>query len=184
MSGVRFLLVPVLIRVVLSSCVSEKEVGIMAEKSLVVRTVFENNSRIPERYTCDGIDVNPPLQIENLDDGARSIAIIVDDPDAPVGVFTHWVAWNIPPVNEIPEGVPKDRTVMSPVKMVQGMNDFGRIGYNGPCPPPGKPHRYYFKIYALDTTLDLEPGAGKKELERRMKGHIIQYGEVMGLYGR
>ncbi len=173
-----------LIVFVMLSCVSEKGVVEMSEKSLVVKTAFENGSRIPEKYTCDGIDVSPPLRLGEVDENAKSLVVIVDDPDAPMGVFTHWIAWNIAPVKEIPEGMPKEKIVSSPVKMIQGVNDFGRIGYNGPCPPRGKPHRYYFKVYALDTVLSLEPGAGKKELEKAMEGHVIQFGEVMGMYWR
>lgn len=154
------------------------------EKTLSVTTVFEDGGRIPEKYTCDGIDISPPLHISRIDERARSLAIIVDDPDAPAGVFTHWIAWNVPPAGEIPEGIPKDGVVNAPLKMVQGVNDFGKLGYDGPCPPEGQMHRYYFRVYALDTTLDLEPGASRKELEKAMEGHVIQYGEIMGVYGR
>ncbi|NJE26371.1 YbhB/YbcL family Raf kinase inhibitor-like protein [Thermococcus sp. MV5] len=153
--------------------------------SLKVSSVFGENELIPSKYTCEGIDVSPPLHLEGLSDKAVSIAIIVDDPDAPIGTFTHWVAWNIPPVAEIPEGVPKERVVESPIKAFQGKNDFGRIGYNGPCPPRGHGvHHYHFKIYVLDTTLDLKPGATKKELEKAIQGHVIQFGELVGLYER
>ncbi|AEC52761.1 hypothetical protein PNA2_1846 [Pyrococcus sp. NA2] len=153
--------------------------------SLRVSSTFENNEFIPAKYTCEGIDVNPPLKIEGLSDRAVSLVIIVDDPDAPGGTFTHWIAWNIPPVTEIPEGIPKEGVVERPIKMIQGRNDFGRIGYNGPCPPRGHGiHHYHFKIYVLDTKLDLKPGASRKELEKAMQGHIIQFGELVGLYER
>ncbi len=153
--------------------------------SLKVSSVFGENEFIPSKYTCEGADISPPLKLSGLSDEAVSIAIIVDDPDAPIGTFTHWVAWNIPPTSEIPEGIPKEKVVESPIKMVQGRNDFGRIGYNGPCPPRGHGvHHYHFKVYILDTSLNLKPGATKKDLERAMEGHIIQFGEFVGLYER
>ncbi|MDK2854264.1 YbhB/YbcL family Raf kinase inhibitor-like protein [Thermococcus litoralis] len=152
---------------------------------LKVSSVFRNNEFIPSKYTCEGADVSPPLRLEGLSDKAVSIAIIVDDPDAPIGTFTHWVAWNIPPTGEIPENIPKEEIVESPIKVIQGKNDFGRIGYNGPCPPRGHGvHHYHFKVYVLDTTLDLKPGAGKRDLEKAMEGHVIQFGELVGLYER
>ncbi|WP_048151308.1 YbhB/YbcL family Raf kinase inhibitor-like protein [Palaeococcus ferrophilus] len=158
--------------------------GCLGGDSLKVSSVFGDGEVIPVKYTCDGIDVNPPLYLEGLSDEAVSVAIIVDDPDAPFGTFTHWVAWNLPPVKEIPEALPKNGTVSSPISFSQGRNDFGRTGYNGPCPPRGKPHHYRFKVYVLDTMLDLKPGATKKELERAMEGHVIQKGELVGLYAR
>ena len=150
-----------------------------------VSSVFGNGEFIPSKYTCEGQDISPPLKLEGISGNARSIAIIVDDPDAPIGTFVHWVAWNIPPVGEIPEGIPKSGNISSPLKMVQGRNDFGRIGYNGPCPPRGHGvHHYHFKVYVLDTELNLRPGASKRDLERAMEGHIIQKGELIGLYER
>ncbi|AHF80230.1 YbhB/YbcL family Raf kinase inhibitor-like protein [Thermococcus paralvinellae] len=165
-----------------SGCLQKEE---EKEMSLKVTSVFGENEFIPSKYTCEGLDINPPLKIEGLSEKAVSIAIIVDDPDAPVGTFVHWVAWNIPPAKEIPEGIPKKETVELPIHVVQGKNDFGRIGYNGPCPPRGHGiHHYHFKVYVLDTELNLKPGATKKDLEKAMKGHIIQYGELIGLYER
>jgi Raf kinase inhibitor-like YbhB/YbcL family protein len=109
--------------------------------------------------------------------------LIADDPDAPVGTWTHWLIWNIPPQNSgLPKGVPKDETLDDGTR--QGKNDFRCIGYGGPCPPPGKPHRYFFKVYALDATLDLRAGANRDELERAMKGHVLAQRELMGKYGR
>jgi len=167
--------------VLLAGCVKEKE----EVMPLKVSSVFQEGERIPAKYTCEGEDVSPPLKIEGIDSKAVSIAIIVDDPDAPIGTFTHWVAWNIPPVDEIPENIPKKEVVESPVKMHQGRNDFGRIGYNGPCPPRGHGvHHYHFKVFALDTVLDLKPGSGKRELEKAMEGHVIQKGELVGVYER
>lgn len=113
------------------------------------------------------------------------MAIIVDDLDAPGGTFTHWRAWNISPLGEIPRGIPPRGNVEQPVHVMQGMNDFGRIGYDGPCPPKGHGvHHYHFKVYILDRKLNLNPGASREELEKAMKGHVIQCGELVGLYER
>lgn len=140
-------------------------------------SAFKHNDSIPSKYTCDGADVNPPLMIENAPLGAKSLALIVDDPDAPAGNWVHWVVWNIvPTTNEI-----KENTV--PSGALQGINDFRRHDYGGPCPPSGT-HRYFFKLYALDMMLSLGPKANKAELERAMKGHIIAQGELIGLYRR
>lgn len=141
-------------------------------------------SKFPVRYTCDGEDISPKIEIYGVSDEVKSLAIIVDDPDAPLGTFNHWVIWNIKPTNTIPEGIPKEHVLTDPIEAVQGKNDFGKIGYNGPCPPPGKAHRYFFKVYALDTLLDLKAGSTKKELEKAIEGHILQYGEAVAMYGR
>jgi len=152
---------------------------------LEVGSVFHNGDYIPVEFTCDGDDVNPPIFIGHVDSSARSLVIIVDDPDAPAGTFTHWIAWNIPPLGEIPKGLPAQPEVEAPVSLVQGRNDFGKIGYGGPCPPRGHGvHHYHFRVYALDTTLDLKPGSSREELERAMRGHVIQQGELIGLYER
>ena len=148
--------------------------------SLKISSVFENQAFIPSKYTCESVDVNPPFKIKNVDSRVVSLAIVVDDPDAPIGTFVHWIAWNIPPVKEIPENFSK-----SSVKFIEGKNGFGRIGYNGPCPPHGHGiHHYHFKVYALDSTLNLKVGFSKKALERAMKGHIIDQSKVVGLYRR
>jgi len=140
-------------------------------------SAFKHNDSIPSKYTCDGADVNPPLVIENAPLGAKSLVLIVDDPDAPAGNWVHWVVWNIAPTtNEI-----KENTV--PSGALQGINDFRRHDYGGPCPPSGT-HRYFFKLYALDMMLSLGPKANKAELERAMKGHIVAQGELIGLYMR
>jgi len=143
----------------------------------VSSSVFENNSSIPEKYTCDGVDVNPPILIENIPSRTKSLALIVDDPDAPVGIWVHWVLWNIKPeIKEIKENaVPKGAQ--------QGMNDFGKHNYGGPCPPSGT-HRYFFKLYALDNILKLSPNARKADVEKAMKGHIIEQAQIVGLYKR
>lgn len=181
-----YLLLVIFIAAQFYACTS-KEVSEMEKieeiEKIEVRSVFGNMERIPVEYTCDGDDISPPLTIEGVSDRAVSMAIIMDDPDAPIGTFTHWVAWNIPPVNQIPENIPKDRSVSQPVKMLQAKNDFGRYGYGGPCPPKGKPHRYFFKVYVLDTMLG-EDIKSKDELIKAMEGHVIQYGELVGLYSR
>lgn len=138
---------------------------------------FANGETIPRRYTCDDADVSPHLAWSELPAGVASLALIADDPDAPAGTWVHWVLYNLPPdLSELPEGVKGVG--------VQGKNDFGRLGYGGPCPPRGKAHRYFFKLYALDNMLDLKEGATKARLLQAMEGHILAQGEWMGRYGR
>lgn len=138
---------------------------------------FSHKGAIPVRFTCDGRDINPSLEFGNLPPGTRSLALIVDDPDAPVGTWVHWVVWNIPPsMREIKEG-------SVPEEVRQGLNDWKRNSYGGPCPPSGT-HRYFFKLYALDTTLELPPSTTKTALERAMEGHIMAQGELIGTYRR
>ena len=153
---------------------------VQEEKTIQIRSVFENNGMIPKKYTCDGEDVSPPLFIENISKDAKSIAIIVEDPDA--NDFTHWVIYNIPPTNEIPENIPKEKVIEKPFRAMQGKNDFGYYGYGGPCPPSGT-HRYYFEVFVLDTVLE-EKEYTKDELLNAMKGHVIQKGTLVGLYKR
>ncbi|MGE5108818.1 MAG: YbhB/YbcL family Raf kinase inhibitor-like protein [Sphingobacteriales bacterium] len=135
---------------------------------------FEQNGIIPELYTCDGENRNPPLELQDIPEETKCLAIIVEDPDAPKGIFIHWVAWNIPVMHHIREGHSAG---------AQGMNDFGKHRYDGPCPPSGT-HRYYFKVYALDSTLDIPVSSDKSQLESAMSEHIIGFGELMGKYGR
>ncbi len=138
---------------------------------------FVDNGAIPAHYTCDGKDTNPPLRIENVPGAARSLALIVDDPDAPVGMWVHWVVWNIDPKSrEIGEN-------SVPVGAAQGKNDWRRNSYGGPCPPSGA-HRYFFKLYALDTTLNLGAGTTKVDLEKAMKGHVLAQAQLIGIYKR
>jgi Raf kinase inhibitor-like YbhB/YbcL family protein len=138
---------------------------------------FKYGEFIPAKFTCDGPDINPALMISDVPSEAKSLALIMDDPDAPGGMWVHWVVWNIDPkTREI-----KENSVPPGAK--QGTNDFRKTPYGGPCPPPGT-HRYFFKIYALDTTLNLGPGTTKTALEKAMKGHIIAQGELMGRYKR
>lgn len=166
-----------LIAIVSSVLICQGEVETM--KNLEVKLGF---SQVPVDYTCDGRDASPEIEIHGLN--ATSVAIIVDDPDAPIGTFTHWVIWNIEPTDFVPADIPNDPTLVKPIKAVQGSNTAGKIGYMGPCPPKGKPHRYYFKVYGLDKMLNLKPGATKSDLENAMKGHILQQGEAMATYGR
>jgi Raf kinase inhibitor-like YbhB/YbcL family protein len=145
-------------------------------KMKITSSVFQEGATIPAKFTCDGADTNPALQIADVPAGAKSLALIVDDPDAPSGLFTHWTVWNIPPqASAIGEG--------STPKGVQGTNDFGKSGYGGPCPPSGT-HRYYFKVFALDRELDLPFGAKRGQLDAAMKGHVLAQGELMGRYSR
>jgi Raf kinase inhibitor-like YbhB/YbcL family protein len=119
-------------------------------------TAFSAGESIPKKYTCDGSDLSPALTWANAPAGTQSLALIADDPDAPVGTWTHWIAWNIPLQSALPESLAKIAALSDGTR--QGKNDFRRIGYGGPCPPPGTPHRYFFKLYALDSKLDLKPG--------------------------
>jgi len=144
---------------------------------------FSSGGDIPKKYACDGADVSPQLVWTEAPAGTKSFALLVDDPDAPVGNWNHWTLWNVPAnARGLAERVGKEATL--PDGSQQGKNDFRKTGYNGPCPPPGKPHRYYFKLFALDTKLDLKPGAGKRELESAMKGHVLAQAEWLGRYGR
>lgn len=138
---------------------------------------FTHNGHIPEKYTCDGRDINPPLLIEAVPEGTKSLALIVDDPDAPMGTWVHWVVWNI----RAETGEIKEDAV--PQGAGQGLNDFRRHDYGGPCPPSGV-HRYFFKLYALDAVLELGGKAKKADLEKAMKGHILGQAELIGLYKR
>ncbi len=153
-----------------------KEGATMSELKLS-STAFQNNGFIPSKYTCDGRDINPPLVIENVPPGTKSLALIVDDPDAPGGTWVHWVSWNIAPdIKEIKEND-------TPKGSAAGLNDFNRQAYGGPCPPSGT-HRYFFKLYALDTALDLPSGTRKADIEKTMKGHVISQAQIIGLYKR
>ena len=148
----------------------------------ITSTAFSEGDMIPRQYSCDGEDISPPLSWTGAPEGTKSFALIADDPDAPVGTWVHWVMYNIPEsVTELPENVPPAEQLQN--SSVHGINDFRKIGYGGPCPPGGT-HRYYFKFYALDTLLDLDAGASKKELLRAMKDHVLAEGQLMGTYSR
>ncbi len=151
----------------------------------VYSPAFSYGSRIPVKYTCDGLDMSIPVKWDpsTLPKGTKSLVLIMYDPDAPRGVFIHWILYNIPPnTSEIPENLPK-KPVVDKIGL-QGVNDFGRIGYGGPCPPRGSMHRYFIRVFALDTILDLGPGASISEVENAIRNHILAYGETMGVYGR
>lgn len=143
---------------------------------------FHNGDVIPRDLTCDGSDASPALSWAGAPAGTKSFAMIVDDPDAPGGIFTHWVIYDIPgDAAKLPQGMAKTDEASG---ARQGRNSFGKIGYGGPCPPPGKPHRYIFKLYALRKPLNLKPGASKQELEHAMSGDVLGTAELMGTYGR
>jgi len=145
-------------------------------KMKITSSAFQQGGNIASKFSCDGPNTSPPLQISDVPSGAKSLVLVVDDPDAPSGLFTHWAVWNISPqISRIPEG--------STPKGVQGTNDFGKSGYGGPCPPSGT-HRYYFKIFALDRELDLPSSAKRSQLDAAVKGHVIAQGELMGRYAR
>ena len=146
-------------------------------------TAFAEGGGIPKKHTCDGTDVSPALDWKDAPGGTQSFALIADDPDAPVGTWTHWIIWNIPAkTTALPEGMAKVGESGDGAR--QGKNDFKRVGYGGPCPPPGKPHRYFFKLYALDAKLDVKAGASRNELEHAMKGHVLSETQLMGTYKR
>lgn len=146
-------------------------------------TSFPSGGDIPRKFTCDGADVSPALSWSGAPDATQAFALVADDPDAPVGTWTHWVLYDLPAsTTSLPEGVSKVDELGSGGR--QGRNDFRRIGYGGPCPPPGKPHRYFFKLYALDARLNLKPGASKQEVEQAMQGHVLAEAELMGKYRR
>ncbi|MBU2235981.1 YbhB/YbcL family Raf kinase inhibitor-like protein [Patescibacteria group bacterium] len=136
---------------------------------------FLNNGMMPSKYTCDGENISPPLRVSEIPNSAKSLAIINDDPDAPAGDWVHWVVWNIDPdTMDIVENCVMEGAV-------EGKNDFGDNGYGGPCPPSGT-HRYFFKVYALDSRIDLDKSHGKKELEEAIKGHVLEQAHLIGLY--
>jgi Raf kinase inhibitor-like YbhB/YbcL family protein len=149
----------------------------------VTSSAFQSGATIPKDYTADGADRSPPLHWSKPPEGTKSVALICDDPDAPRGTWVHWVLFNLPADHhDLKEGVPTNDVLDSDAK--QGKNDFGKIGYGGPSPPKGKPHRYFFKVYALDTKLDPSPGATKAQVMEAMKGRILAEGQLMGTYGR
>ncbi|MBD2409656.1 phosphatidylethanolamine-binding protein [Nostoc calcicola FACHB-389] len=155
-----------------------KEVKIMKLES----NVFNANDLIPNKYTCDGKDISPPLLWDEIPIGTESIALIVDDPDAPGRTFVHWVVYDIPnTTHQLPENIPTVKTL--PNGGVQGKNDFGKFGYGGPCPPSGT-HRYFFKLFALDKSLGLAAGATKNQILAAMEGHVLATAELVGKYKR
>jgi Raf kinase inhibitor-like YbhB/YbcL family protein len=145
-------------------------------------SAFNQHEEIPGKYTCDGEDISPPLEWENPPAGTKSIAVIMDDPDAPIGTWIHWVLFNLPADKSfLSENTPNSSEL--PTGGKHGINSWGRLGYGGPCPPSGT-HRYYFKLYALDAVLDIPSGIRKKKLLQLMEGHILDQSELVGLYKR
>jgi Raf kinase inhibitor-like YbhB/YbcL family protein len=148
----------------------------------VTSPAFEDGDAIPARYTCDSLDVSPPLSWDSVPDGTQRLALIADDPDAPGGTFVHWVIYELPPdTRRLPEDVPNRQTL--PSGAAQGVNGAGSIGYMGPCPPSGT-HRYFFKVYALDTELGLGGATTKEDVLSAMEGHVLGEGRLMGTYRR
>jgi Raf kinase inhibitor-like YbhB/YbcL family protein len=146
-------------------------------------SAFKPGGEIPRQYTCEGADQSPALTWSGAPAGTKSFALIADDPDAPVGTWVHWVVYDLPgDATELPQGVPPKDTVTGDGK--QGVNDFRKVGYGGPCPPPGKPHRYFFKLYALDAPTQLQARATKAEVLHAIEGHVLAQAEVMGTYKR
>jgi len=174
--------------VFLSACARSQNANQSKEASMttalkMTSDAFTEGAAIPIKYTCDGADVSPPLRWSDPPPATKSFALICDDPDAPAKIWVHWVLYDLPPgITELAEDIPKSETLPNGAK--QGRNDFGQIGYGGPCPPPGKPHRYYFKLYALDTTLNLSAGKTKQQLLDAMNGHTLAEASLMGTYKR
>lgn len=145
-----------------------------AASMIISSSAFDNGSQIPVRYTCDGENINPPLEFGNIPEGTQSLLLLVDDPDAPSGSFIHWVVWDIPPVSRIDE---------NSIPGTVGMNSVGQMKYSGPCPPSGT-HRYQFMVFALDTELNLTGRASADQVEEAMQDHILAQGLLTGRYGR
>jgi len=169
------------------SCKESKQADLGAEGGTkmeikITSSAFTEGGLLPAKYTCDGTDVSPPLQWDAVPQGTKSIALICDDPDAPMGTWVHWVLFNLPAeAKELTENIPPEKTLANGAR--QGTNDFRKIGYGGPCPPSGT-HRYFFKIYALDAKVNLEAGANKRQLLKAMEGHILAQGQLIGKYKR
>lgn len=153
----------------------------MIAELTVLSAAFAMGAAIPAEFCCSR--VSPPLSWSQMPDGTKSIAVLCDDPDSPAGDWVHWVLFNLPPnTTELAKGMPPNATL--PNGAMQGVTDYGRNGYDGPCPPPGRAHRYFFKVFALDVKLALTPKARKSDLVKAMQGHILAQGELMGKYGR
>jgi len=177
-----------LLGLIIASCSGSDKTGLLEERGRtmaikVTSPSFAEGQPIPPKYTCDGENISPALSWDKLPETAKSLALICDDPDAPAGTWVHWVLYDLPPtLRELPEAVETKEQVFEAAK--QGRNDFRQIGYGGPCPPKGGPHRYYFKLYALDKELNLKASATRRDVEDAMKGHIVAEGQLMGTYKR
>lgn len=150
---------------------------------VIASEIISEGSRIPLRHTCDDVNISPPLRWDLIPENTASFALLFEDPDASEGTFTHWLLFNIPPdTKELPAGIKEENKLDNGA--IQGLNDFGRAGYGGPCPPSGTEHKYIFKIFALDTMLDLNPGITIKQFLNAIQGHVLDSGELIGMYGR
>ena len=148
-------------------------------------TAFKEGGAIPVKHTCDGADLSPPLEWGGVPQGTVAFALVADDPDAPAGTWVHWVLYDVPATaTALPENVTQVAAPQELAGALQGRNDFRRLGYGGPCPPPGPAHRYFFKLYALASELGLKPGASKLDVERAIKGHVLATAQLMGTYAR
>ena len=153
-----------------------------AETLEVTSNAIKPEEMIPQKYTCDGENVSPSLSWANVPSGTKELVLICDDPDAPMGTWVHWVVYGMPPnMTSLPENIAKTDTVSG---FKQGKNSFGKVGYGGPCPPNGPAHRYFFKLYAIDKTMEIKPEATKDEIMKAIAGHVLAQGELMGRYGR
>lgn len=175
------LLLLIVLTCTITACLPNKEkqadLTIKNINMKLTSSAFEPNQKIPNQYTCDSENINPPLQIAEVPQNAKSLVLIMDDPDAPAGIWVHWTVWNIDPqTNEIPEN-------SVPANAIEGVTSFGNTGYGGPCPPSGE-HRYFFKLYALDKTLELSANTTKAQLEQAIQGHVLDSVELIGLYSR
>lgn len=177
-----------MIRVKVSNSHARNEVTMKIESS-----VFKHNARIPPRYTCEGENLSPPLSFSSVPSEAVSLVLVMDDPDAPGGTFDHWVLWNLPPqLLSVTEGAPELAGLTPPasfpegkaVFIGQGVNGYGKRGYKGPCPPPGKIHRYFFRLYALDCWLSLPKGVDKSDVQKVLQGHLLEEALLIGTYSR
>ncbi len=164
----------------------KSESAVKGETVMALRissTAFEEGQRVPILHTCAGQDLSPALVWTGVPQGTRSLALFCDDPDAPIGTWVHWVVFNIPADSTgLAQGIPREPKLADGT--VQGKNSWKRVGYNGPCPPPGKPHRYVFKLYALDALLSLDANAAERDVVAAMRGHILAEAQVIGTYGR
>ena len=168
----------------LAGCRHHESVLVAASGAVItLSSASLQDGRVPKEFTCDGEDKSPPLTWQALPNGTRALALTLTDPDAPGQTFTHWILYNLPTNNNaLPEDVPKQEELSNGSR--QGKTDFGKIGYGGPCPPPGKPHRYVFTLYALDAKLDVPAGAPRSQVESAMQDHVLARGELTARYGR
>jgi hypothetical protein len=183
MRRVNIIVLTVVVAAAASAAQSQTKPSTSAAMSFKLTSpAFASGGIIPRQYTCDGADQAPGLQWTDPPAGTVTFALVMHDPDAPSGDWVHWVVWNIPVTNGTAENFPKQPELETGTR--QGRNSSGKIGYNGPCPPPGKAHRYFFGVYAVDTKLDLPPGATRAELDSALKGHVLAEAEYMGTYNR